>query len=161
MPIVRMLFDMQGSRYDGQPWPGFHGEIEVPEDEARNMVRDGTAEYAETPALDRGYDVLKAPSLDYEDDLKLADGTSRDEGELFHSDGHRDPHATGLIDEDEDTWDDDDDFDRDESEPVIPSLPRPTPADNKAAWVAYAFEQGDLEADTKTKAQLVAEYKSL
>lgn len=160
MPIVRMLWDLQGGRYDGQPWPGFHGLIEVPEAEAEDMVASGIAEYADAPLLDRGYDVLKAPSLEYEDKLKFADGTPRDEDELFHSDGHRDPHATGLIDEDEDPWDDDDDFDRDESEPVIPPLSCPATTDNKAAWVAYAFEQGDLEADTKTKAQLVAKHKS-
>lgn len=160
MPIVRILFDMQGSRYDGQFWPGYLGSIEVPEWEAESMVASGTAEYTDEPVLDRGYDVLKVPSMEYEDKLKLADGTLRDEDELFHSDGHRDPHATGLIEEDEDLWDDDEDFDRDEPEPVILSLPRPATTDNKAAWVAYAFEQGDMEAATKTKAQLVADHKS-
>lgn len=110
MPVIRMLVDMQGSRFDGRSWPGYYGEIEVDEWEAEQLIRGGNAEYPEKPKLDRGYDVLKVrDTTDVDSQLKLADGSDQDvtedEDDDFESDAF-----------DGDDWDDDDDFDRDDED---------------------------------------------
>ena len=148
-----MLTDMQGGRYDGQQWPGFHGLIDVPEWEAERMTcgANPMAEYTDVPELNRSYDVLKEPSLDYEQKLKFADGSSQEEEDV-----HQDAEDWGRGVEEAGT--DDDDFERDEEPEVTP----PTSADNKAAWVDYAVANGAVreDAEAKTKAQLVSEYKN-
>lgn len=156
MPIVRMLFDMQGLRYDGQPWPGFHGTIEVPEWEAEAMIADKVAESADEPMLNRGYDVLRAPSADYEENLERVDGQPRSE-----EDDLRPAHLV-PVDEAEDTWDDDDDFDRDDvpEEPVTPEVKRPYTNAAKSEWINYAITQGAkrTEISEMTKAMLIDLY---
>lgn len=164
MMLVRMLFDLQGARHDGKKWPGYKGLLDVSDEEARGLIADGIAESAEDPELDRGYDVLRAPSADYEKDLKRLDGESRDDSELFHADGRRDPHATGLVDEDEDgdAQDDDDDFDRNDAPevPVPSEVKKPYGNAKKDEWIAYAVSQGARRSDISemTKAMLVDLY---
>lgn len=144
-----MLTAMTGTRPDGNPWPGYYGEIEVSEQEARQLVGGQNAEYVDEPELDRGWDVLKTPGLDYENKLKRADGEDQEE------DAEPVP-AIPLLHPAED----DDDFDRDEPEAVTRPVKRPATVDNKASWIEYAVFRGmsSTEAENMTKAQLVAKY---
>jgi hypothetical protein len=38
MPVVRMIDHISGGRWDGRDWPPAHGEIEVPDWEARDLI---------------------------------------------------------------------------------------------------------------------------
>ena len=156
-----MLWDMQGGRYDGQPWPGYGKEIRIPVWEAEELVKARIAELADEPAKDRGYDVLRVPDQYFEDNLKLADGGVVEREEVFNADGpHRDPHATGLIEEDDfDSDFEDGDVDN-EVEEITPQVKRPSTVDNKDAWIAYAVSKGadPVKAAAKTKKLLIAEY---
>jgi hypothetical protein len=40
---IRMLEQRTGPRYDGRSWPGYGGEIDVPDDEARGLCEQGSA----------------------------------------------------------------------------------------------------------------------
>jgi hypothetical protein len=141
-----MLMDIQGSRYDGQPWPGYKGLIDVPEWEAEKLVGAFNAEYPDAPDLDRGFDVLKAPDPDFESNLRRLDGTEAPE-----------EVEEAVIADDYDS-----DFDRDDSdndtEPEAPEFKKPYATASKADWIAYARSKGETQADAMTKAQLVAKF---
>lgn len=172
MTLIRMLTHMTSGRYDGREWPLYQQEFDVPEWEADYLVKGGTAELADAPVLDRGFDVLKVADPDYESGLKFADGgiIENDTGEygdsvplLFNADGHRDPHATGPIEDDDFDSDFDDSDDYNEVEDVTPQVKRPSTVDSKAAWVEWAVaHNADKErAAAKTKAMLISEYGKL
>ena len=160
MVYVRMLIHRTGERYDNREWPPYLGEIDLPQWEADDMIRYGTAEYVDAPVLDRGYDVLKAPDLDYESKLKLADG-----GIIEREDDNSDAVPLFL---DNSTVVDSDDFDDDfesvegdnEVGEVTTVVKRPSTVDNKAAWVEWAVSKGAdrEEAKAKTKNALMADY---
>lgn len=51
---IRMLEQRTGPRYDGREWPGYGGEIDVPDEEGAGLCAQGAAvpvaeERAETP----------------------------------------------------------------------------------------------------------------
>lgn len=157
MTYVRMLWDMQGGRFDGQRWPGYLKEIDVPDWEAADLISGGIAEPVEAPVLNRGFDVLKAADPDYESGLKPADG----EEPTAISDYDIDNAGPVLVVGDDDFNDDFADSDEDsEAGEVTPQVKRPTVVDNKAAWVEYAVSKGaDREkASAKTKAMLISDY---
>jgi hypothetical protein len=155
-----MRVDMQGGRYDGRPWPGFKGLIDVPEWEAAELIKAQIAEYPTEPELDRGYDVLRVPDPDYESGLKLADGgiIENDPGEHGDSIPAVLDNSTILPDSDNDDFYRDDDDD--EAEEVTPQVKRPRAGDSKGDWIEYAVANGaDREkASAKTKAMLMADY---
>lgn len=164
MPVIRMLTDMTGSRHDGLPWPGYHGLIDVPEWEAQQLVGGRNAEYPNEPPLDRSYDVLKAPALDYEDKLNLADGTPRDPESLEDFLGEElaakiedsRAHTERLIPLDLD----DDDFDRDEPE-ELPEIKKPYSNAKVDVWRKYVVDSGFAAMEDVAhmpKAQLIAEW---
>lgn len=149
MVYIRMLVDMQGGRYDGRPWPGYKGLIDVEGWEADHLTSGGTAEYADKPDLDRGWDVLRFADPNYEEHLKFADG-----GVVKASD---EEEPTALSDSD--LGDFDDDFESVDEE-VTPQVKRPSTVDHKAAWIDWAVSKGESRenASAKTKAMLIAEY---
>jgi hypothetical protein len=129
-------------------------EIDVPDWEAEHLVSGGTAEYPTKPALNRGYDVLKAPDPDYESGLKFADGSDPEEDEpVFYE-----PVESSSPDFDSDFDSDDSDIDV-----VTPQVKRPSTVDNKAAWIEWAVANGanGNNAAAQTKAMLIAEYGKL
>lgn len=147
MTRVRMLVDMQGGRHDNQQWPGYKGVIDVPQWEADQLIRGGNAEPYDAPDLNRGWDVLRAATPDYESYLERLDGENEVEDE-----------EEGIVVAYDD---DDDDFDRrDDEDEVTTQVKRPATSDNKAAWIAWAVSQGATveRASAKTKAQLIADY---
>lgn len=159
MVNIRMLWDMQGSRYDDRPWPGYMGIIDVPEWEAEHMVSGGTAEYPDAPLLDRGYDVLKVADPNYESKLKFADGGIV--GPSAISDFDIDDAGPVLTVGDDDFDSDFDSYDDDnEVKDVTTSVKRPTAADKKEVWIEWAVSKGadQEEAKNKTKAALIADY---
>lgn len=155
---VRMLVDMQGSRHDDQLWPGFKNKILLPAWEAADLIANQTAEPLDAEDVDRGWNVLQEPSLTWDQP------PAEEEEALFNSNGHRDPHATGVIDEDDFRRDEeeDDDFDRDEPAPVV-KVKKPYGNSSKGDWIKYAVSHGaDAQAaDKLTKAQLVSEFGNL
>lgn len=159
MPVIRMLMDMTGSRYDGQDWPGYKGLIEVPTWEAEQLTNAGNAEYADAPDLDRGYDVLKIAHPDYEEVLKHVDGSDQEQ-----EDEYFEPDEDFSSEPDEDFDRRDDDFDRDEvvTDKVKP-MKRPVTTDSKAEWIKWAVQNGAEERHSAemTKAQLVAQFGKL
>jgi hypothetical protein len=155
MTVIRMLTHMTGGRYDNREWPGYMGEIDVPEWEAKHLINGRNAEYTDTPVLDRGYDVLKVPDPNYESKLKFADG-----GIIERSVEEEPEPALPSSDFDNDFERDDDD---NEVEEVTPQVKRPSTVDNKAAWIDWAVANGaDREkASAKTKTMLISEYGKL
>jgi len=152
-----MLIHRTGGRYDGQEWPPYLGEIELPQWEADDMIRHGTAEPVNAPKLDRGYDVLKVPDPDFESRLQPVDGEENEEV----SEETEDREDISGFDFDSDF--DRDDSDRDTSEPVKRAIKRPTTVAAKSQWIEWAVHNGASEstASGQTKAQLIAEYGSL
>ena len=151
---------MTGGRYDNREWPPFMGTIDVPEWEAEHMVNGGMAEYPDSPALDRGFDVLRVADPDYESHLKFADG-----GIVEREDDGSDAVPPFL---DNSTVVDSDDFDSDfesvednnEVEEITTAVKRPTAADNKATWIEWAVSKGATReaAEAKTKNALMTDY---
>jgi hypothetical protein len=46
--FIRMLFEITGTR-NGQPWPKRGGLIELPNDEAKNLIAQGLAVHIDAP----------------------------------------------------------------------------------------------------------------
>ena len=154
-----MLIHRTGGRYDGQEWPPYLGEIELPQWEADDMIKHGTAEPVNAPKLDRGYDVLKVPDPDFESHLQPVDFCDDDEEEEL-----RKVHLTPVDEsEDFDRDFDDNDFDRVVPEPAKRAMKRPTTVAAKSQWIEWAVYNGASEvvASAQTKAQLIAEYGTL
>lgn len=59
--LVKMRAEISGVR-DGQPWPPVGGTVEIPDDEAMLMLRNGTAE----PVFDPDARVERAVAPDAE-----------------------------------------------------------------------------------------------
>lgn len=157
MTYVRMLWDMQGGRFDGQRWPGYLKEIDVPDWEAADLISGGIAEPVEAPVLNRGFDVLKTADPDYESGLKPADG----EEPAAISDYDIDDAGPVLAAGDDDFNDDFADSDEDsEAVEVTPQVKRPYTSANRAAWDEYAISKGasPSKLENMTKAQVVSEY---
>lgn len=148
-----MLTDMTTGRYDGRPWPGYLGTIDLPEWEAEHLIKGGNAEYPDTPLLDRGYDVLAIPEADYESKLKRLDGVEEEEEDPRYA--HQ-PEDETDYDSDFDRDDGDNDFER--GEEITPQVKRPYANANKAKWIDYVVEKGlttESEARRMTKDQLM------
>jgi hypothetical protein len=53
MMKVRMVHQRTGGRYDGQAWPERGGVLDVPDEEAADLIRQGAAEAAgDAPAAE-------------------------------------------------------------------------------------------------------------
>lgn len=49
---IRMLVEKTGPRYDGRPWPGPGGEIDVPDEEGAGLCAQGDAAPVAQPDAD-------------------------------------------------------------------------------------------------------------
>lgn len=156
-----MIITMSGTRADNRPWPPYHGEIEVDEWEAEALVRGQHAEYADTPAVHRGYAMLTVPDPEIEEKIRQR---SHEEEFGEAEPVYRDELDEPADDDDFDRRDDDSDFDRDEvvTDKVKP-MKRPVSTDAKAEWVKWAVQNGAEEKHSleMTKAQLVAKFGKL
>ena len=156
MTVVRMLIHRTGGRFDGQAWPPYLDTIDVPQWEADELIAEGHAALPEDYLLDRGYDVLKVPAVDYESGLKVK-GVEEEEVDPRYVHHTHEDREVADFDSDFDRDDSDDDFEREE---VTAPVKRPTTVDTKARWIEWAVFKGATEAKAAamTKAQLIKEY---
>lgn len=157
MVYVRMLIHRTGSRYDGQEWPGYLDEIDVPEWEAKLLIEEGMAQSPDIPLLDRGYDVLKVPAVDYESGLHVIGAEEDDEDPRYSRTVHTvddegTPHSDDF-DNDFDGADSDNDFDDEDETPVIK---RPYGNAAKQEWVEYVVARGFIEYGEAKKMTIAA-----
>jgi hypothetical protein len=138
---VEMMLTISGGRADGREWPDAGYLIEIPEDEAQDLIRARIAVRADPPR---------------EPDVPVVPVPSGPPVEAIVSE----PSATGAGPVPEAVPEP-----VPEPEPVTPvaeedSGDPPKPADPKADWVTYAVAHGanPSDAEASTKVQLMQAY---
>lgn len=171
---VRMRYQMSGGRHDGQPWPALNGTIDVPEWEARDLIRAEIAVPADSASKEVAGELAEQPTPGHPSKIdvrppsqiegeELAAQAAAEQGdpaavaESSEPSGELPSLARDVAGLDEAGGDGNAAQDAAESSSVAGS---PGPSAPKAAWIAYAISQGADEDTTAamTKADLMSRY---
>jgi hypothetical protein len=128
MAKVRLIYDMPRTLRD---WPPFGTIMELPDDEAENLVYGNWAEY-----IDTEQDASPAEDDDFDGDFEVDDD----------------------FDGDSEANDDFEDGEELEFKRRPKPVKKPRTVDPKSKWLAYAHDRGYDGDDTITKNQLIARY---